>query len=50
LSCLGALKVTKIGNLGLLLSITTIIFALVLNELVSKRIEKIRQKRIQKNT
>lgn len=49
LSCLGALKVTKIVNLGLLLSITTIIFAIVLNELVSKRIEKVRQKRIIKN-
>lgn len=47
LTCLSALKVTKIGNLGLILSFLTILFAIAANQLVTKRIEKIRQKRIQ---
>jgi peptidoglycan/LPS O-acetylase OafA/YrhL len=46
LSCIHALKISTIGNVGLYLVILTILFSIVLNEFVSKRIEKIRQKRI----
>ena len=47
LTILSALKLTKIGNLGLILSFSTILFAIIANQLVTKSIEKIRQKRIQ---
>lgn len=46
LTIITALKIPVKEHLGLLLTISTIILSIVLNELVSKRIEKIRQKRI----
>ncbi len=46
LTCLESLKIPIIGGLGLNLTITTVLFSFVLNELVAKKIEKIRQKRI----
>ena len=42
-------KVPLIEGRGLILTISTILFSIVLNELVSKKIEKIRQKRIRPN-
>ena len=39
-------KIPVIGGLGLTLAVLTILFSVILNELVAKKIEKLRQKRI----
>ena len=39
-------KIPVIGGLGLTLTILTIVFSVILNELVAKKIEKLRQKRV----
>jgi peptidoglycan/LPS O-acetylase OafA/YrhL len=41
-----SIKLPMIGGKGLVLTLLTIIFSIVLNELLTKKIEKIRQKRI----
>jgi peptidoglycan/LPS O-acetylase OafA/YrhL len=46
LTCIWVLKIPVVGGIGLSLSIITILFSILINELVAKRIEKIRQKRI----
>lgn len=46
LTVMTAFKIPIFGNLGLCLSILTILFSMVLNKFISKRIERIRQKRI----
>lgn len=46
LICIHTLKIPIIGGLGLTLTILTVLFSIVLNELVAKKIETIRQKRI----
>ncbi|WP_018617648.1 acyltransferase family protein [Spirosoma luteum] len=46
LSCIVALKIPIIGGLGLTLTLMTTIISVILNELVTKKIEKVRQKRI----
>ncbi len=46
LTFLSALKLTKIGNLGLILSISSITFSLLANQFITKKIEKVRQNRI----
>jgi peptidoglycan/LPS O-acetylase OafA/YrhL len=50
LDSINALKIPMVFELGLSLVILTIMFSIVLNELVAKRIETIRQKRIKKPT
>ena len=48
LNCLIVLKIPKLnGGYGILLIIASILFSIILNELVSKRIERKRQQRIQ---
>jgi peptidoglycan/LPS O-acetylase OafA/YrhL len=46
LICINAFKIPIIGSLGLTVTFFTILFSILLNELVAKRIESIRQKRI----
>ncbi len=46
LRILHILKIPDIGGLGLSLTIVSILFSIVLNELLTKRIERIRQKRV----
>ena len=48
LNCIYTLKFPIIGGLGLNLIIITILFSIILNELVAKKIEVIRQNRITK--
>lgn len=45
-----AFKVPIIGGMGFTLTIITVLFSIVLNELVAKKIETIRQKRIRLNS
>lgn len=49
LTVIQALKIPVIGGVGLTLTLSTIVFSVILNELVAKKIEKIRQKRIMPN-
>lgn len=49
LTVIQALKIPIIGGVGLTLTLSTIVFSVILNELVAKKIEKIRQKRIMPN-
>ena len=49
LICINTFKIPIIGGLGLTLAILTVLFSIVLNELVAKKIETIRQKRIRLN-
>ena len=49
LACISASQIPTFGQQGLIVSIATIIFAIILNELVSKKIENIRQKRVKQN-
>lgn len=44
--CLTFFKIPLIGGKGLTLTIFTILFSILLNELVAKRMEKVRQKRL----
>jgi len=46
LPCMSVLKIPEVFGLGLNLIIMTVMFSILLNELVAKKIEKIRQKRI----
>jgi peptidoglycan/LPS O-acetylase OafA/YrhL len=46
LTVISAFKIPIIGGAGLILTLFTIVFSIILNELVAKKIEKIRQKRI----
>lgn len=46
LTVITAMKIPIIGGQGLILTLSTIVFSVILNELVAKKIEKIRQKRI----
>lgn len=46
LSCIHLLKIPTFGQLGIVTTIITIVFAILLNELVAKRIETFRQKRV----
>ncbi len=46
LTCINTFKKTMNSELGLSLTILTILFSIALNELVAKKIERIRQKRI----
>lgn len=50
LICINSLKIPIIGGLGLTLTILTVLFSIVLNELVAEKIETIRQKRIRLNS
>jgi peptidoglycan/LPS O-acetylase OafA/YrhL len=50
LQLLTILKVVKIPNFGLILTISSIAFSILLNEFVSKKIEVLRQRRIKKNS
>lgn len=49
LTIIKILKIPLIGGMGLVLTISTIIFSVILNEFVAKKIEKIRQRRILPN-
>ncbi len=49
LTVLTTFKIPVIGGKGLILTLSTIVFSVILNELVAKKIEKIRQKRIMPN-
>jgi hypothetical protein len=49
LSVISVLKIPVIGGKGFILTLTTILFSVILNELVAKKIEKIRQNRIMPN-
>jgi peptidoglycan/LPS O-acetylase OafA/YrhL len=49
LSIINLLKIKLIGGLGLNLVLMTIVFSIFLNEMVAKKIEKFRQKRITVN-
>lgn len=46
LSMITALKVPQIGGLGLTLTVATILFSILLNKLITKKVEKIRQRRV----
>lgn len=46
LTCIQSFKIPVIGGLGISLTVMTILFSILLNESVAKRIEKIRQNRI----
>ena len=46
LGCMIAIKIPVVFGLGLSLIVMTVIFSILLNELVAKKIEKVRQKRI----
>jgi len=49
LTVISVLKIPLIGGVGLILTLSTIVFSVILNEFVAKKIEKIRQKRIMPN-
>jgi peptidoglycan/LPS O-acetylase OafA/YrhL len=49
LTVISAFKIPVIGGVGLILTLSTIVFSIILNEFVAKKIEKIRQKRIMSN-
>lgn len=42
----GAIKLPMLGQSGLILGLATVIFSVILNEAIAKRVEKIRQKRV----
>ena len=44
--CINDFKIPLIGGKGLTLTVITVIFSILLNEFVAKKVEKIRQKRI----
>lgn len=46
LTLINTLDIPRWGGLGLCLSLLTILFSIVLNELVAKRVEKLRQRRL----
>lgn len=46
LACMKSLEIPAIGGTGVGLTVITIIFSILLNELVAKKIENIRQKRL----
>jgi len=48
LSCLSALKIPVIGGIGFTLALVSILFALLINNFITKRVENLRQKRLTK--
>ncbi len=48
LNCMKEFNFTSYGNLGLNLTTISIVFSIILNELIAKRIDKIRQDRVKK--
>ena len=49
-SVIGWLNLPLVGGLSLVLTVTTVLFSIVLHELVVKRIDRIRQQRVQNST
>ena len=46
LACVMSLKIKPIGSLGITVTILTVLLSIALNELIAKRIEKLRQRRV----
>jgi peptidoglycan/LPS O-acetylase OafA/YrhL len=46
LACVMSLKIKPIGSMGITVTILTVLLSIALNELIAKRIEKLRQRRV----